>query len=763
MCITFVYISDDLGSRYKLIILNNRDESYDRPTLELDWRNGILGGTDIQDPAKGTWFAANKKGRVGILLSIAQPVPTMKSGCPSRGIIAKDYLSTPCTTKQFFGDLSDKAHLYNGFQFLGLEKDYEGCYNMTSLTSMYVDEVKSRSWSPGTYVFGNSPPEKPYRKVVEGKKLFEKFVSSLNNETEVDDIIERLLIIGTDKRQFFPDPQMALQSGRPPEWYLHNTSIMTRFPLEMRRYGSVLADKEPAMKLLLLLIFAICHVSHAYKILVYSAPLGYSHMQFMGRIADILQEAGHDVTVLHPIWCPKYLYAVSKLAKQVLFDLPLRVQKALDPKNLRVWELNSKSIVQQLGMFSEHTALQMQSCEYLLSDNHTIELLTREHFDAGITELIAGCGYGLFNKLGIGHMISASALGLVDSMAEFYDAPRFPSFVPSFLLPVTDKMNFMERVINFITSCIAKYVEVEVVRSYKNIFERHGVSTNVEEYYSKSNYLLSNSDEFLEFARPLTHKIVHLGGIALAEKQPLTQEIQELVQRKDRVGVIYISFGSVVPTIEMPAYFRETIYQVARSLPTYTFIWKSDPNDTFSNIANLHRYDWVPQQALLEHPNLRCFVSHAGLNSVLETSRSGKPSILVPIFGDQFRNARLAEAKNTTIVLMKESFNYNTFRNALNKILNDKSFTLRAAKLASLMINKPFSIRDRLLQTVEFSIQHGKIENLDVYGRNLNALQYYSIDVIASLIAILALTIYTTAQLWWYLIRRLIVIKLKID
>ncbi|VDK59601.1 unnamed protein product, partial [Cylicostephanus goldi] len=116
-------------------------------------------------------------------------------------IIAKDYLNSPGTTKQYFGDLSDKAHLYNGFQFVGLDRDYEGCYNMTSLTSMYVDEVKPRSWPPGAYVFGNSPPEKPYRKVVEGKKLFEKFVASLNNETEVDDIIERLLIIGTDKRQ----------------------------------------------------------------------------------------------------------------------------------------------------------------------------------------------------------------------------------------------------------------------------------------------------------------------------------------------------------------------------------------------------------------------------------------------------------------------------------------------------------------------------------------------------------------------------------
>ncbi|VDM69159.1 unnamed protein product [Strongylus vulgaris] len=154
------------------------------------------------------------------------------------GEIARDYLRTKASTKQYFGDLSDKAHLYNGFQFVGLERNDKDIYNMTSITSMYVDEVKPRSWPPGTYVWGNSPPEKPYRKVSEGKKLFEKFVATLNDETTIEEIIERLLMIGTDETKFFPDPQMALQTGRPPEWYQHSTAIMTKFPLEMRRYGT---------------------------------------------------------------------------------------------------------------------------------------------------------------------------------------------------------------------------------------------------------------------------------------------------------------------------------------------------------------------------------------------------------------------------------------------------------------------------------------------------------------------------------------------
>ncbi|KAL6744174.1 hypothetical protein Aduo_017135 [Ancylostoma duodenale] len=249
MCMTFIFISDDPNSKYKLIILNNRDESIDRPTLELDWRNGVLSGTDIQDPAKGTWFGTNKLGRVGILLSITQPASTIRHGCPSRGAIAKDYLESATSSQQYFNQLSDKAHLYNGFQFLGLERNDHDCYEMTSLTSMFADDVKPRVWPSGTYVWGNSPPEKPYLKVVEGKKLFEKFVSTLNNNTKVEEIIQRLLEIGTNETRHCPDPQLALQTGRPLESYQYFCSIMVKFPIEVMRYGTrshsiLIVDKE---------------------------------------------------------------------------------------------------------------------------------------------------------------------------------------------------------------------------------------------------------------------------------------------------------------------------------------------------------------------------------------------------------------------------------------------------------------------------------------------------------------------------------------
>ncbi|XGW05292.1 hypothetical protein V3C99_016010, partial [Haemonchus contortus] len=445
----------------------------------------------------------------------------------------------------------------------------------------------------------------------------------------------------------------------------------------------------------------------------------------------------------------------------ILFPLPPALTEELQPEKLRVWDTNSRSIVDQLQMLAGHTLLQIRTCDLLLGDNATMQMLANERFDAGITEMLGACGFGLFDKIGIDHIITASSLGMVDTMGDLFDVPKFPSIVPSFLLPYNSRMNFVERTINFVVAMIADIVSAEIGRNYKKVWSRHGVSTDDEYYKSKTNYLLTNSDEFLEFGRPTSPKIVHVGGIALKETGPLSKDLQQIMEQT-RVGVVYISFGSAVPTIKMPKYFRDAITEVAKTFKNYDFIWKVDEGDKIEGIPNLYTFTWVAQQALLAHPNLRCFVSHAGLNSVLELTRSGKPSILVPIFADQFRNARLVEAKNTTIVIAKEDFTQDAFAVALQRVLGDISYSKRAERLASLMVNKPFPVRDRLLSSVNFSIQHGRIYDYD-FGKHLNALQYHSVDVIAFLIILLISTVFMWFYTCRYFFRKIFQAKIKAD
>ena len=52
--------------------------------------------------------------------------------------------------------------------------------------------------------------------------------------------------------------------------------------------------------------------------------------------------------------------------------------------------------------------------------------------------------------------------------------------------------------------------------------------------------------------------------------------------------------------------------------------------------------DWLPQNDLLAHKDIKAFVSHVGHNSLYESAYHGVPVVAVPFFGDQQSNAKKA-------------------------------------------------------------------------------------------------------------------------
>ena len=71
MCITFFHLPRHPGSPYKLVLAMNRDEFTARPTSAARWRDGLVGGWDLQEGREGgTWLAMDRRGRLGLLTNI---------------------------------------------------------------------------------------------------------------------------------------------------------------------------------------------------------------------------------------------------------------------------------------------------------------------------------------------------------------------------------------------------------------------------------------------------------------------------------------------------------------------------------------------------------------------------------------------------------------------------------------------------------------------------------------------------------------------
>uniref|UniRef100_A0A0K2TGA2 Uncharacterized protein n=1 Tax=Lepeophtheirus salmonis TaxID=72036 RepID=A0A0K2TGA2_LEPSM len=60
--------------RFKLILIMNRDEYFDRSTIPAEWEDGILCGRDkcCEIHGGGTWCVMNEEGRIGILTNLFQ-------------------------------------------------------------------------------------------------------------------------------------------------------------------------------------------------------------------------------------------------------------------------------------------------------------------------------------------------------------------------------------------------------------------------------------------------------------------------------------------------------------------------------------------------------------------------------------------------------------------------------------------------------------------------------------------------------------------
>ncbi|KAK6040479.1 hypothetical protein COOONC_22017 [Cooperia oncophora] len=137
-----------------------------------------------------------------------------------------------------------------------------------------------------------------------------------------------------------------------------------------------------------------------------------------------------------------------------------------------------------------------------------------------------------------------------------------------------------------------------------------------------------NSNPYLDYPRPMLHKTVPIGGIAVhidPKKNELSKKWDSILN--ERNTTVLVSFGSVAKAIYMPDEYKENLLEVFKSMPETTFIWKyeAEGSQIAAQLENVHVSTWVPQNALLADPRLTAFITHGGLGSTTELAHLGKP------------------------------------------------------------------------------------------------------------------------------------------
>jgi len=133
---------------YPFILIANRDEFFDRPTLPLHrWQDHqqIIGGRD--EEAGGSWLAIHENGRWAALTNFRDP--SLPAGEVSRGMLVNNCLLTHQTLPDWFDELANNADKYSGFNLVAGDLISGECFYLSN------QSVGVHTFSDGVYAFSN--------------------------------------------------------------------------------------------------------------------------------------------------------------------------------------------------------------------------------------------------------------------------------------------------------------------------------------------------------------------------------------------------------------------------------------------------------------------------------------------------------------------------------------------------------------------------------------------------------------------------------
>ena len=152
--------------------------------------------------------------------------------------------------------------------------------------------------------------------------------------------------------------------------------------------------------------------------------------------------------------------------------------------------------------------------------------------------------------------------------------------------------------------------------------------------------------------------------------------------------LVYVTYGSVTPTLpQFPALFRATVAALA-NLPArvlFTVGTEVELERLGPAPANIHVERWVPQSAVM--PHAAAMVGHGGAGSTRMALAAGVPSVVVPGFADQLRNADRVVALGAGIALQASELG--TLGDSVRRLIEKPSYRRAAQRVATEVARLP--------------------------------------------------------------------------
>lgn len=224
MCL--IAIAWNAHPRYPLILLGNRDEFHQRPSVAAGWwpeAPGVFGGRDLK--AGGSWLGVSRSGRLAVVTNNPLRPPALDHPL-SRGTLVSDWLTGTAAAGPFLDAVARDEARYAGFSLLvgTLDQGLEG------FVAPAGDLGARWRLDAGITALSNSPRETPWPKVGWLHRALENYLRRPELEAE-----EMLALVGRRMPVTEPD-------GDTPQARARVTPFVTGADYGTRAGTLILAD-----------------------------------------------------------------------------------------------------------------------------------------------------------------------------------------------------------------------------------------------------------------------------------------------------------------------------------------------------------------------------------------------------------------------------------------------------------------------------------------------------------------------------------------
>lgn len=258
--------------------------------------------------------------------------------------------------------------------------------------------------------------------------------------------------------------------------------------------------------------------------------------------------------------------------------------------------------------------------------------------------------------------------------------------------------------------------------------------------------------------------VVEVGGIHIDTKlKPLPEDLEKFLNTGAKDGIVYFCMGSNISPKQMQPEKRTAIIKALSSIKEKV-IWKWD-HESAQQVDQTKFYtsNWLPQNEILAHKNVKLFITHGGLLGTTEAVYHGVPLMGIPMFADQKMNMISFQQSGLGLMLEYSNLTDATFKNVLDEMLENDKYRMKSKEMAIRFKDRPASAIETAKFWIEYVVRHNGAKFMQSAALKLNDIQYNNLDVYGLLLLVAFLVLYIPYTIIKFLFGKSASSKRKVD